>query len=241
MQTLVRRERPGVGHAAGARRVGGRRDARLVGLPVRRRAARRSTRSRRPARPSSARCRRRPPTRRSRSVGGTAYVIGGYTGSERAEHDRRLHAGQRRRRSSRRCRSTLRFAAATTLGGEVYIAGGETQRRRRARRSTGSTRRPRRVTTFAQLPNARDREAAATLAGRIVVIGGANTTTGLRTRAIYVDQPAQRRRAPRRPAAGRAVGHAPRSRGRGEIIVAGGIDGTGAATAGDLRDHGEAR
>jgi N-acetylneuraminic acid mutarotase len=39
------------------------------------------------------------------------------------------------------------------------------------------------------MPHARESEAAAVLDGRIVVAGGKTTSTGLRTRAIYVIDP----------------------------------------------------
>jgi len=162
------------------------------------------------------------------TVGGTAYIIGGYTGASELNTIVAFTPP-----STVAIVATLpkplRYPAATAAGGEVFIAGGDSG-------GTDSSTvyrfdpQTKAVTTFATLPHAREAEAAGTLAGRIIVIGGRNSATGLRTRAIYVINahsgsvhlggllPVQ--------LSDMTAVQAP-----GQILVAGGVGGSGQATA----------
>ena len=73
----------------------------------------RSCESRRARRPRSAACRRRAPTSPAAVVGGAEYVVGGYTGTHVARHDRPLAPGPGRARR----RSPARRAALRRGGG----------------------------------------------------------------------------------------------------------------------------
>jgi hypothetical protein len=162
------------------------------------------------------------------TVHGTAYIIGGYTGATELNTVVAFSPSTTAHVVAT-LPTTLRFATATTLDGEVYIAGGESN-------GIGSAVVYRfdpatdAVTTFARLPKARDREAAASIDDRVVVMGGASATTGLRTRAIYVINPHNGfvHRAGLLPV---ALSDIAAVDGSGQIIAAGGLDGAGAASS----------
>ena len=86
------------------------------------------------------------------------------------------------------------------------------------------------MTVFTHLPHARDREAAAALGGYVFVLGGLDTATGLRTRAIYSIDPSNGdvRLAGVLPA---ALSDLAAVSAGGQIVVAGGIDSAGVASS----------
>src|SRR5581483_7039216 len=158
------------------------------------------------------------------TIGSTAYVIGGYNGASELDTIVAFTPG-----SAPQVVATLpaplRYATATSLGGDAYIVGGETN-------GTASSQVYRfdpvakTVTPFTRLPVARDREAAATDDGLIVVLGGLRTSTNQRTRAIYTINPSSGRV--------RLAGLLPKAisdmtavKSSGTIIAAGGVDGSG--------------
>jgi hypothetical protein len=162
------------------------------------------------------------------TVGGTAYIIGGYTGT--TELDTIVaYTPSGTATVVATLPTPLRFPTATAAGGDVYISGGESAGKASATvyRFDPATKS---VTAFTSLPVARDREAAATLDGRVVVMGGTSTSSGLRTRAIYVINvhDAKVHLGGLLPV---ALSDATAVTDHGEILVAGGIDGSGASTA----------
>ena len=105
---------------------------RRCGLPVRRRHRREH-----PERRGAARRALRALTRRwsahlpspssdqsAAAIGGTAYVVGGFTGSRWLDTIVAWRPGAARRGSSLICRSPLRYAAVAAVGGRLVIAGG---------------------------------------------------------------------------------------------------------------------
>ncbi|HEY2569984.1 MAG TPA: kelch repeat-containing protein [Solirubrobacteraceae bacterium] len=121
------------------------------------------------------------------TVGDTAYIIGGYTGTSDLNTIVAFTPP-----GTLSVVATLpvplRLATATALDGLVYIIGGATNGVASATvyRFDPATKT---VTTFTQLPHARESESAATLDGKIIVAGGKTTPTAVRTRAIYVLDP----------------------------------------------------
>ena len=159
-------------------------------------------------------------------VGDTAYVIGGFNGSAELNTIVAFTPGTAPTVIAT-LPVTLRLATAAALGGGVYIIGGET-----AGVASSTVYRfdpiAKTVTVFTHLPHARDREAAAALGTHIFVLGGLNTATGLRTRAIYSLSPSS--------GAVHLAGILPLALSDiaatstdGEIVAAGGIDAAGVA------------
>jgi N-acetylneuraminic acid mutarotase len=161
-------------------------------------------------------------------VHGTAYIIGGYTGtSELSTIVAFTPPGTVTVVAN--LPTPLRYATATTLDGQVYITGGSTAGVASATvyRFDPATKD---VSTFTHLPHARDRAAAASIDDRVIVMGGVSTATGQRTRAIYSINP--------HTGAVHLAGLLPVAlsdltavNGRHQILVAGGINGTGQAIA----------
>ncbi len=162
------------------------------------------------------------------AVGGTAYVIGGYSGTTELNTIVAYTPG-----STPAVVATLpvalRLAAATAIRGAVYITGGES-----GGVATSAVYRfdpvTKTVSTFTHLTHARDREAATTLGGLILVLGGLDTATGARTRGIYSINPSNGsvHLAGILPV---ALSDMTAVRGDGQIIVAGGVGTTGAASS----------
>ena len=160
-------------------------------------------------------------------VGDTAYVIGGFNGSAELNTIVAFTPGSTPTVIAT-LPVTLRLATAAALRGDVYIIGGET-----AGVASSTVYRfdptAKTVTAFTHLPHARDREAAATLGAHVFVLGGLNTATGLRTRAIYSISP--------RSGVVHLAGILPLALSdmaatstAGQIVAAGGINAAGVAT-----------
>jgi Kelch motif len=163
------------------------------------------------------------------TAGGTAYVIGGYTGTTELNTIVAFTPP-----GTATVVATLpvplRFATAVATGGEIYVIGGESNgvATKTVYRFDPQTKT---VTSFASLPHARDREAAGTLRGRIIVAGGLSTANGQRTRAVYAINV--------HTAAVHLAGLLPVGlsditavqESAGEILMAGGVDASAAASA----------
>jgi N-acetylneuraminic acid mutarotase len=122
------------------------------------------------------------------TIGGTAFVFGGFDGAREVDDVLAWQPGGVAHRTAH-LPMRLRFAAAASVGDAVIIAGGM---------SGGSASRSvlrfdpseHRVTRIGQLPVALAHAAAATLGGLVFVIGGRRAGPGTETRAIYAIDPA---------------------------------------------------
>jgi hypothetical protein len=157
-------------------------------------------------------------------AGGTAYVVGGYTGSEPLQTIVAWQPGQAPRVAGR-LPKPLRYAAVGTVGARILIAGGTsgTSASRDVYAfdpSTGS------VTAVGALPAPVAHAAGVAIGGALLVIGGRGDATGTQTDTILSVSPTGRvSEAGRLPLALSDAAALPVS---GAVVVAGGLraDGT---------------
>jgi outer membrane protein assembly factor BamB len=128
------------------------------------------------------------------TVGGTTYLVAGYTGSRYATAVLRFRPG-RHPTVAARLPSGLRYAGVTALGSKLYVAGGLTL--------AGPSRavyavdpRTRSVTKLATLPRPLDHVALAPLGSRLLLVGGGSKqvlaidpSAGTVTRVASMPQP----------------------------------------------------
>ncbi len=122
------------------------------------------------------------------AVGGTAFVIGGFDGSQQLDGVFAWQPGGAVHRTAHLA-AGLRYASAASVGDVVIIAGGVsgTTTSRSILRFDPARHR---VTQIGQLPVALAHAAAASLGGLVFVIGGRRGGPGTATRAIYAIDPA---------------------------------------------------
>jgi N-acetylneuraminic acid mutarotase len=158
------------------------------------------------------------------ALGGTYYVVGGYTGTQALRTIVAWRPGTRARVVAR-VPVDLRYAAVAAVGSEIVIAGG----------STGTTASravyafdPARSTVrrIGSLPRPLTHAAAATLGGFVYLLGGRGATLTTQTRRILAIDP--------RTGAVRNAGALPRALSdtgaaavRGAIVLSGGRDSAG--------------
>ena len=122
------------------------------------------------------------------SVGGTAYVVGGYDGVEALDTILAWRPGSPVRTVARLPLS-LRYAAVAAIAGQLVIAGGthgESAQREVLRFNPGSGR----VTAIGRLSNALTHASAVALDGRVYVVGGRGSASTSQTREVLAIDPA---------------------------------------------------
>ena len=164
------------------------------------------------------------------TIGGTAYIVGGYDGVDAAGHDRRVASRRRRARSSRGCRSGFATRPSPRVGGKLVIAGGTLADGVSDAILTYDPAGDGAVAQTGVLPDPVTHASAAVLGGRVYVVGGRRTASGAQTAAIVEIDPATMVAtdvgalpAPLSDAAVAASG--------GRIVVAGGESAAGAPVA----------
>jgi len=153
-------------------------------------------------------------------VGGTAYVVGGFTGTHWLNTILAWKPGAAPHVAAR-LPVPLRYAAVAAAAGKLVIAGGSTPAGTASRAILSFDPARRRVRAIGRLPAPTTHAAAATLRGLVYVIGGRGTTVGTPTGRISAVDPTNGRlssggmlAAPRSDLAAVAV--------RGGILLVGG-------------------
>ncbi len=119
------------------------------------------------------------------SIGGSAYLVGGYTGSKFATAILRYRPG-RTPTLVARLPVGLRYAGVAALGGEIYVAGGVTT----AGTSDavyGVNVRTKTVTQIASLPSAVAHAPLVAIGPRLYLVGGVDSAGRTRTTILAID------------------------------------------------------
>jgi DNA-binding beta-propeller fold protein YncE len=162
------------------------------------------------------------------AIGGTAYVVGGYTGSRWLDTIVAWQPGARPRVVAH-LPSPLRYAAVTAVAGRLVIAGGSLENGTASAAVLAYRPGAARVERVGSLPAATTHAAAAALGGVAYVIGGRGAASGSATGRIVAIDPRTRRI---RPAGELAVARSDLAAVAlgARILLAGGLE-TGGTTA----------